>query len=132
MDMPKEPGYSHPSDINAILCGDGADLCSGYSFILAGDNNTKSKMLKGNDVVGENPEIKFINPVSMNFAFHRHWFDIRIDKVGGHITYSVDGNPVTEWTDADPIDAGKVGFWSWQNNGILIARARMAAEGIHR
>jgi len=132
MDLPKEPGYSHPSDINGIICGDGVNLCSGYSFILAGDNNTKSKMLKGNTVLAENPNVKFIDPVSPNFAFHRHWFDIRIEKTGNHLTYSVDGTQVAEWTDPEPLPAGKVGLWSYQNNGILVARARMAAERIRR
>ncbi|HJN15735.1 MAG TPA: hypothetical protein QGH10_09605, partial [Armatimonadota bacterium] len=131
MDQPP-PGYKHPSDINAIICGDGQNLCSGYSFILAGDNNTKSKMLKGSDVVAENPNVKFVNPVSNNFAFHRHWFNVRIDKIGDHITYSVDGAVVAEWTDPEPLTAGKMGIWSWQENGILIARARMAAERIRR
>lgn len=132
MDLPSEPGYSHPSDINAILCGDGTNLCSGYSFILAGDNNTKSKVLKGNTVVAENPDVKFENPVSMNLAFQRHWFDIRIEKMGNHLTYSVDGRVVAEWDDPHVLKGGKVGFWSYQNNGILIARARMAAETIRR
>jgi hypothetical protein len=131
MDMPP-PGYKHASDINAILCGDGENLCSGYSFILAGDNNKRSKMLKGNDVVGINSLMRFINPVSNNFDFHRHWFDIRIRKTGDHLTYSVDDEQVAEWTDPEPLAGGRVGFWSWQENGIVIARARMAAERIHR
>ena len=131
MDKPP-PGYTHPSDINAILCGDGENLCSGYSFILAGDNNQRSKILKGNDLVALNTLVKFINPVSDNFEFHRHWFDIRIEKSGDHITYMVDGKLVAEWNDPEPLAGGRVGFWSWQENGILIARARMAAERIHR
>ncbi|MBM3476287.1 MAG: hypothetical protein FJX75_23695 [Armatimonadetes bacterium] len=132
MDLPKEPGYSHPSDLNAILCGDGANLCSGYSFILAGDNNTRSKVLKGNTVVADNPNVKFENPVSMNLAFQRHWFDIRLEKIGNHLTYSVDGTLVAQWDDPDVLPGGKVGFWSFQNNGLLLARARMAAEKVSR
>jgi hypothetical protein len=132
MDLPKEPGYSHASDINAILCGDGANLCSGYSFILAGDNNTRSKMLKGNTVLAENPNVKFENPISTNFAFHRHWFDIRIEKTGNHLKYSVDDRLIAEWDDPDVLDSGRVGFWSFQNNGLLLARARMAAERVKR
>lgn len=132
MDLPAEPGYSHPSDINGIICGDGQNLCSGYSVILAGDNNTKSKLLKGNEVVGENPNVKFIKPVSYNFEFHRHWFNVRVEKTGGHVRYLMDGRLVAEWTDNDPPSGGKVGFWTWQSNGLFIARARMAAERIHR
>lgn len=132
MDMDKEPGYSHPSDLNATICGDGANLCSGYSFVLAGANNTKSMIMKGNQIVAENPEVKFENPVSMNFKFHRHWFDIRVEKRGNHLSFAVDGQRVAEWTDPDPLPAGKAGFWSWNNNGVLIARARVAAETIRR
>jgi len=131
MDMDGEPGYSHPSDLDATLCGDGDKLCSGYSFIMAGADNTKSMIMKGNQVVAENPQVKFENPVSMNFAFHRHWFDIRIEKTGNHFRYTVDDQLVAEWTDPDPIAGGKVAFWSW-NNGLLIARARVAAERVTR
>ncbi len=127
MDLPGRPGYSHPSDINCILCGDGTQLCRGYSFIFAGDNNTRSKILRGDQVVAENTAAKFINPTSSNAAFHRHWFHVSIRKLGPRLTFAVDGKQILEYTDPAPLPGGRMGLWSF-NNGLLIARARISFE----
>jgi hypothetical protein len=89
-------------------------------------------IMKGNQVVAENAQVKFENPVSMNLAFQRHWFDIRIEKRGSRLSFAVDGQQAAEWTDPDPLPGGRLGFWSWNNNGIVIARTRAAAEAIRR
>jgi hypothetical protein len=44
----------------------------------------------------------------------------------------VDGTLVAQWDDPEVLRGGKVGFWSFQNNGLLLARARMAAEKVTR
>jgi hypothetical protein len=123
-----EGGYLHPSDLNGIICGDGKNLCSGYAFILAGDNNTRSKLLRQGQTVAENAAYRFLNPTcrgDLN-AFHRHWFHCRLEKKGGHLTYSIDGHVAMEWDDPNPLSGGQVGIWTYQHNGIMIARARVA------
>ena len=128
MDLDRGPGYSHPSDINATICGDGENLCSGYSFILAGENNTSTMLLKGTKVVAQNPEMVFTNPTSGNMGFHRHWFHVRVEKLGPKLTMYVDDQRALQWTDPEPLDGGHIGFWSYQANRPLIARAMVSYE----
>jgi hypothetical protein len=127
MDLPKEPGYSDPSDLNCSIAANGRDLCSGYSFIFAGDHNKHAKIMRGNDVVATNGRGVFKNPRSNNAAFHRHWFETRVEKRGGHIEYYVDGQFMGEYDDPEPFSSGGIALWSY-NNGINVARVRISAE----
>jgi len=130
MDLPQGPGYSHPSDLNGVLCGDGEDLCSGYAVVLAGDNNTRGKILRKGETVAESTSVKFDNPTTANLnGFHRHWFHVRVEKIGGHITMYVDGQKALEYEDKAPLSGGKVGLWTYQGNGMMVARTRVAWKG---
>ena len=115
--------YIHPSDINLTICGDGQSLESGYSFLLAGWNNTKSAIVKNGEVVAEAPDFVFNNP-STRDSFHRHWFRLRAEKLGNTISFSVDGVPVAEYTDPEPLEGGRVGLWTFHND-LMVARARL-------
>ncbi len=128
MDLRGGPGYSHPSDLNGVICGDGEKLCSGYAFVFAGDNNTRSKILRLGESVAETTDFKFTNPISggdLN-AFHRHWFHCRVERTGSHLTFLIDDRKALEYDDPNPLSGGHVGFWTHQNNGIMIARTRIA------
>lgn len=130
MDLPRSPGYSHPSDINVTICGNGRDVSSGYSFIYAGLNNTASMIMRKSRLIAKNESMRFINPRSNNTNFHRHWFYSRIEKRGSHISYHVDGRLVAEFDDRDVLQGGHVALWSNNNNGLIIARARISyADG---
>lgn len=127
MDLRKGPGYKHPSDMNGIICGDGVHLCSGYAFVYAGDKNTRSKLLRAGEVIGENRGVKFPHPpTSGNRNFHNSWFHCRMEKTGSRLTYLVNNKKVVEYEDPSPLSGGHVGLWTHQNNGILIARVRIA------
>lgn len=125
---PNRGGYLHPSDINCTLAGDGRNLCSGYSFIFAGDNNTVTKILRGNLVVAQTDQVRLVNPTTGNMEFHRHWFHIRAVKVGPDLFMAVDGRWVLHWRDPQPLAGGHIAVWTYNNNGILIARARATAQ----
>jgi hypothetical protein len=124
---PQRGGYSHPSDINCTIAGDGQNLCSGYSFVFAGDNNTRTKILRGNAVVAQTSDAHFVNPNTGNMDFHRHWFHVKAVKLRSELYMAVDGRWVLHWTDPQPIAGGHIAVWSY-NNGILIARARATAQ----
>ncbi len=128
MDLSGGPGYSHPSDINGIICGDGENLCSGYAFVFAGDKNTCSKIIRRGETVAATTAFKFANPsTSGNLNdFHRHWFHCRLERTGNHLTFYVDGRKALEYDDPDPINSGRVGIWTHQRNGIIVARTRIA------
>ena len=126
MDLRTGPGYSHPSDLNGIICGDGENLCSGYAFVYAGDNNTRTKIIRRGETVAQTSSFRFSNPTSGNANFHRHWFHCRAERTGSHLTFLIDGRKALEYDDPSPLSGGHVGFWTHQHNGILIARTRIA------
>ncbi len=115
--------YIHPGDINAQLCGNGVDLDSGYSFAFAGWDNSKTAILRNGVVVAESSDVIIDNPTTRD-AFHRHWFRIRAEKLGDTVRYWVDGQPVIEYTDPEPLEGGRVGLWTFHND-LMIARARL-------
>jgi hypothetical protein len=129
MDLPSSPGYSHPSDVNVSICGNGRDVSSGYSFIYAGQNNTASMVMRGSQLIAKNESMRFIDPRSSNPNFHRHWFHSRIEKRGSHISYHVDGRLVAEFDDPEPLEGGHVALWTTNNNGLIVARARISHSG---
>jgi hypothetical protein len=120
MNLPKEMGYSHPGDLNVTLCGDGKSLASGYSFVLAGWFNTKSAILKGNQVVAQNDtsdNSTFDRAINHNSQFHRRWFYVRAEsrrekrdgREGIHLKYFVDNALLCEYFDSDPPPAALIG-----------------------
>jgi len=124
MDVPPPPGYSRPSDVDAALCADGVDLGSGYAFIFAGWKNTKSAILRRGQVVAETADAVFVNPISSNFEFHRHWFRVRAEKIGSRVALSVDGREILSYNDPDPLPPGRAAVFSF-HNGLMVGRAHL-------
>ena len=140
MDLPKEPGYSHPGDLNISICGDGKNPASGYSFIVAGDNNTATQIRRGTKIVAQRTDDKawFHDTINRNMAWHRTWFYIRAEaraatkdgKNGVMVTLSLNDDKMLEFFDADPLpgykDGGRVAFWTLDST-MMIARAKIEA-----
>jgi len=122
MDLKDGAHYKHPSDLNGIICGDGKQLCSGYSFVFAGDNNTTTRILREGKSVAETAAFK----IGSKNEYHRHWYHCRLEKSGGRLTYYVDDKKALEYDDPNPLSEGHVGIWTHQGNGILVSRARIA------
>ncbi|MFQ5809913.1 MAG: hypothetical protein ACE5JM_09870, partial [Armatimonadota bacterium] len=127
MDLRHSPGYSDPSDVNLALCGDGTNLDGGYAFIYAGWGNSKSAILRKGQLVAENTKAVFVEPTSGNAAFHRHWFRLRAEKLGGLIRFLADDKLICEYTDPDPLPGGRAGLWS-AGNSLMVARAQLWCE----
>ena len=141
MDLPKELGYSHPGDLNVTLCGDGKNLWSGYQFIVAGWDNTRTRLYKGTQVVAETraPEALFHHTMNHDMEWHRHWFDVRAEarqtvregKTGVLLRLTMDGKTLLEFFDAQPlktfVEGGRTAFWSLDGS-LLLARARVEAR----
>jgi hypothetical protein len=122
MQSDKAPYYTHASDINAILCGDGISLGHGYAFIFAGWGNSKTAILRDGEIVAETTEA--LLPDVNSRDFWKGWFRIRAEKLGDSVRLWVGGEPVLEFTDADPLPGGRVGLWTYRN-GLMVARARL-------
>ena len=128
MDRRDKGGYSNPSDLNLTLCGDGRSLDSGYSFIFAGWNNSRSAIWRRTEIVATNDQAKFNNPSSGNTnGFHRHWFYLRVERRGKEVRFSVDDQEIARYEDPNPLPGGRVALWTY-NSGIVIARARIWYE----
>ncbi|HEX9996015.1 MAG TPA: hypothetical protein VGB45_02645 [Abditibacterium sp.] len=141
MILPKEPGYSHPGDLNVTLCGDGKNPSSGYNFVVAGWDNTRTKLLRGNQVLAEvsGPGAFFPNSINHNERWHRKWFYIRAEarratvngKNGVQLTLTLDDNPILTAFDPSPLPnwekGGRVAFWTLDST-LMIARAKIEAH----
>ncbi len=141
MSLPKEPGYTHPGDLNITLAGDGKNLSSGYSFVLAGWDNTRSRVMRGSKVIAENAgdEAFFHETITNNMKWHRTWFHIRAEarraakdgKNGVQLTLTLDDAVIVSAFDPNPLPqwekGGRVAFWTLDST-IMIARAKVEAE----
>jgi hypothetical protein len=117
-------GYArHASDMNAVICGDGRTLNSGYGFIFGGWGNKKTAITRNGRIVAECDDV--IPARTSNI--HRRWFYVKIVKRGATLRYYVDNKLVLEYTDPDPLDAGQVALWTWRN-GLMVARVRIAPQ----
>lgn len=141
MDLPKEMGYSHPGDLNISLAGDGKNPFSGYSFVVAGWDNTRTRIYRGTQMVAESTGegSHFERPINLNFQFHKRWSYIRAEarrlsksgKNGVQIQLSIDDVLIAQWFDPNPLprwtNGGRVAFWSLDNT-VMIARAKIESR----
>ncbi len=141
MDLPKEPGYSHPGDLNVTLCGDGQNPASGYSFLVAGHDNTRTQIRRDGQLVAENTSdgAWFHDVINRNPNWHRTWVYVRASAKGAVrngqsgvlVSLLVNQEPMCEYFDPHPVagwkDGGRVCLWTL-NSTIMIARAKIEAE----
>jgi hypothetical protein len=117
-------GYArHVSDMNAVICGDGNDLNSGYGFMYGGWSNSKTAITRNGVIVKEVPTRI---PTG---GIHRRWFYYKIVKKGANLKYYIDNVLVLEYTDPDPLPDGRIALWTW-NNGLMVARVRIASREV--
>jgi hypothetical protein len=143
MDLPKEIGYSHPGDLNVTIGGDGKNVSSGYSFVIAGWDNTKTRVLKGTRVVAENTTdaARFVRPINHNPTFHKRWYYIRAEvrqaqkdgRNGVQVRLTVDDALLADYFDPSPLPAlqsgGRVAIWTVDST-IMVARVKIESETV--
>jgi hypothetical protein len=141
MILPKEPGYTHPGDLNLTLCGDGKNPASGYSFVVAGWDNTRSRLMRGSKMLAENlgDEAFFHETINHNTRWHRKWFYIRAEarravkdgKTGVQLTLTLDDSPILTAFDPNPLPnwdkGGRVAIWTVDST-MMVARAKIEAQ----
>jgi len=117
-------GYRYASDINAVVCGDGADLRSGYTIVFAGWNNQFTRILRDGKPLAETRKFRF----PRNHSQHHRWFYLKIQKQGDRVRLFVDNTLALECRDPQPLAGSQVALWTW-NNDIMVARVRISARG---
>jgi hypothetical protein len=117
-------GYNRfVQDMNAVICGDGASLASGYGFLYGGWGNSRTAITRNGKVVAE------VAQKIPTGGIHRRWFYHKITKRGSTIEYRIDNKLVLEFNDPDPLPGGQVALWTWQN-GLMVARVRIAGQRV--
>jgi len=141
MDLPKEVGYSHPGDLNISIAADGSNPASGYSFVVGGWYNTRTKILRGTQPVAEEsgPNGHFDQAINHNMHWHRRWVYVRAEvrkavkdgKTGVNVILTVDDNQLLTYFDPQPLalwnQGGRVAFWT-TDSSLMIARAKIEAQ----
>lgn len=124
--------YRNPSDMNITICGDGANLDSGYSFIYGGELNSATRIVRGTKVLAETREDAALLPVfedgyPSTYEFHRKWWGLRVRKTGDLLQLYVDDKLMCEARDPDPLPGGRVAIWA-RDNGLIVSRVKIYFE----
>ena len=141
MDLPKEPGYSHPGDLNVTLCGDGQSPASGYSFLVSGHDNTRTQILRDGKLVADNSsdDAWFHDTINHNEKWHRTWVYVRAEakratqngKSGVMVSLTVNNDQLAQFFDPKPLESwnkgGRVCLWTLDST-IMLARAKIEAQ----
>lgn len=123
MDRQRGQWYEYAADFNAVICADGSDIASGYSFMFGGWDDRGSQIVRGNRILAENRRIV----IPRQSSTHRRWFHIKLRKRGPELTFWVDGALVGSAKDDQPLAGNRFGLWTWKN-GIMVAQVRVATE----
>ena len=124
--------YYHPSHVAATIYGDGKNLSTGYTFIVGADHNQRSVLLRNGKIVAETRDAKALLP-SMSDGqpatndLHRHWWYVRVNKIGSRVECWLDNELVLSYTDDAPLSQGQTALWTY-NNGIMLSRVQLFYE----
>ena len=122
-----QPGtaYHYAHDFDITVCTDGNDLTTGYSVIFGGFGNKFTGIYrKGEPWAVPTDEAK----VLINQQAHHHlWHHVMVTREGRTLNLYIDGKLVVAREDTEPLGGQYWALWT-RNNGILVARVRVAAE----
>ncbi|MDQ3814265.1 MAG: hypothetical protein M3347_09985 [Armatimonadota bacterium] len=129
--------HYHPHDIAVTISGDGKNLGSGYTFIAGADDNTRSVLMRAGKVVREARDPQALlpryadgNPDAGHADYavlHRHWWYVRINKIGPRVECWLDNKLLFTYHDSQPLDLGHIALWTY-NNGMMLSRVQIYYE----
>jgi hypothetical protein len=116
----------HPREIcrafNVVLCGDGKNVNSGYSFVVGTERNGSGVTLSRNGkVVAREPAYRIYSDA------HNQWINVRAQKDGNEIRLWVGDQRILDWHDPNPLPGGRLAVWT-KDNGIMIPRVTVYYE----
>jgi len=112
-----------PRHLNFTVCGDGANLASGYTFMLGGSGGSEARAFRGDRQVAES---RF---ETWRRSQHNQdlWFNVLIQRHGTRLTFSVDGERLADFDDPSPLDRGHIAIWTYRSR-IVLGRLRIWYE----
>jgi hypothetical protein len=117
--------YGYAANMNCAFCADGKDLSSGYNLVFGGWDNTRTRLLRGNQVLAESTD----RVIPRSSSIHRQWFNVRVQKAGPRLRCWLDGAPLFDVTDPEPLPGRQLALWTYDNY-IALARVRVASDRI--
>jgi hypothetical protein len=123
------PPLERAADIGMTIFGDGKSLYSGYTMILAGDNNSWTRLYRNGENVASTSEQAFLLPADYRNnrtleQIHRRWVHVQMVKRGNVIECYYQDRLALQFEDNNPISEGRIALWT-VNNGFVISRARI-------
>ena len=137
--------YPRAGDINLSFCGDGRDVFSGYTMLLAAWDpwwsERYSKLCRQGDVVTQTdqeliPHLRASRPRArvIDLAWdpggrpiHGAWYYVKMRRRSGRVEVFFDNTRVLSYEDRKPLPGGRIALWT-QDNSIVVARAKVAYE----
>lgn len=128
-----DPPYERAGDYNITICGDGARLDRGYTVVVGGGGNYWTRLFRDGVQVAEATDEQYRLPSDRirqrdKPELHQRWFHLRLERIGSEVSFYRDGAKAFTFTDPQPLQGGRVGFWTL-DNGVLLSRCRIACTG---
>ena len=102
---------------NVVLCGDGRNVKSGYSFVVGdGKHGAGAILTRRGKVVAQEPAYRIYSDA------HNQWINVRAEKEGEQVRLWVDDQCIINWRDPEPLNGGRIAAWT-DDNAIMIPRA---------
>ena len=126
--------YERTADLGLTICGDGLSLSSGYTLVVGAENNRVTRLYREGRIVAQAPYSAARFPQRRSrgrggFDVHRDWFQLHFGKRDHTISFRLNDKPGITYHDPDPLIGGQTAVWT-VNNGVLLARVRLAGERI--
>ncbi|MCC7491189.1 MAG: hypothetical protein IT204_02525 [Fimbriimonadaceae bacterium] len=133
MDQPWAPFYQHPGNLALTIASAKGAPDSGYTFVFAGWGNTASGLFRNGELVQRVagagvPDILDALGGDLGRAeahkLHNEWWHLRAERQGTIVRLTVDGRPVLQYDDPQPLPGGCLGIWTI-DQAITVARTRV-------
>ncbi len=128
MDYGARGGYRNVGDLNISFCADGQNLCSGYTLMYGGFNNTKTCLWRKNRIVAYRLDRPYpMSTQGFDMFAHKSWFNVKAEKKGDLIRFYLGNELILEYRDDNPLEGGHIAAWTW-DGGMMVPRVRIFAE----
>ncbi|MDR2849833.1 MAG: hypothetical protein LBW77_04720, partial [Verrucomicrobiota bacterium] len=137
--------YERPGDLNLSVMSPSGSTGDGYTAIATGwdpdHSQLYSRLLRKGDAM--DVSTKYLVPrsraglvrqgyqplVASGRDIHGAWYGMQLRRVGKKLQYIYDNEQVFNVEDADPLQDGSLGIWTYRNS-MMVARIKIAAESI--